>query len=402
LPPLALLALVAVLSACESSGRNPGAASIPPAAFSTRLDTLMPELLDESGVEGAAIAVVEKGDLTLLEGYGLADTGRRVLMTPDHVFNVASVSKLLTAWGVMRLVEQGSLGLDVAVNDYLERWQLPDGAGPAKEVTIRRLLAHTAGISMPSVPAFRYPEPVATLVDTASGNYTHSVYASAGTKVEIVQAPGAGFEYSGGGYVLLQMAVEDVTGQAFGDYMAAAILAPAGMSASRYGWTEDLAAGMATPYLRSGREEDIFRFGALAGSALHASARDLARFMRIAIADAEGEDTTLLSKDSVTTMLSPGADTGFRERELGWMALGHFVEKDADGDVVVASHSGDNAGWSSRLMFDPARGNGLVVMTNSDDGGKLVRQLSCLWLDAFTTVAAGQDCPAKQDSNALR
>ncbi len=61
------------------------------------------------------------------------------------------------------------------------------------------------------------------------------------------------------------------------------------------------------------------------------------------------------------------------------------------------SHSGDNAGWSSRLLFDPVRGNGLVVMTNSDDGGKLVRRLSCLWLDVFTTVAAGQACSAERD-----
>jgi CubicO group peptidase (beta-lactamase class C family) len=357
------------------------------------LDAAMPYLLGEFGVEGAAVGLVESGDVALLAGYGLADAGQASLMTPDHVFNAASISKLITAWGVMQLAEDGALNLDNGVNKYLERWKLPDGVGPARDVTIRRLLSHTAGISMPSVPAFRYPAPVPSLVDIARGHYSDSVYARAGTAVEIVQPPAAGFAYSGGGYVLLQLAIEDVTGRDFADFMAEEVLEPVGMTASRYGWTERLAASMATPYLRSGREEDIFRFSALAGSALHTSARDLTEFLRAVFTTAQGGEAALLSAESLATLVSPVAETGYRERELGWMALGHFVEPNAAGAVAAISHSGDNAGWSSRLMLDPERGNGLVVLTNSDDGGDLVRRLSCLWLAAYTSVAALQGCP---------
>ena len=76
-------------------------------------------------VPGAAVALVRDGRLTWSEGYGQADLARGVAVTPDTVFQVGSISKSVTAWGVMRLVQQGKLDLDAPVERYLTRWHLP-------------------------------------------------------------------------------------------------------------------------------------------------------------------------------------------------------------------------------------------------------------------------------------
>src|SRR5581483_9175023 len=98
-------------------------------------------------VPGVAVALVRDGRLTWSKGYGQADLARGVPVTPETVFQVGSVSKPLTAWGVMRLVQQGKLDLEAPVERYLTRWHLPRSPFDADGVTIGRLLSHSAGLN---------------------------------------------------------------------------------------------------------------------------------------------------------------------------------------------------------------------------------------------------------------
>ena len=125
----------------------------------------------------------------------------------DTVFQAASISKTLTAWGVMRLVEQGALELDAPVGRYLTRWQLPPSPYNHDGVTIRRLLSHTAGLSLHGYPGIAPEQPLPTLEESLSGGHPGA------EDVRVVSEPGTTYAYSGGGYTLLQLVVEEVTGE---------------------------------------------------------------------------------------------------------------------------------------------------------------------------------------------
>lgn len=362
------------------------------ATFAQQVEALLPEYLNQAGVTGAAIAIMEDGELTWVKGFGLANTELKEAVTADHIFNAASLSKLLTTWAIMHLVDEGEIDLTAPVNQYLQRWKLENGKGLAADVTIERLLSHTGGISMPSVPGFRLPMRLPGLVDTLSGNYQGSSYAAEGTPAEIVYTPGQGFHYSGGAFVILQLAIEDITGLAFDDYMKNVVFSPLGMNNSQFGWDEISSNQVATPYLASGGKEDIFRFSGLGGSALYTTARDLSRWMLAGVWANQSLREGIISEDALALMHGPIVETGIENFELNEMGLGHFIEMSADGNGYAVSHSGDNAGWAARVLFSPQDGDGFLVLTNDDNGGKLVKALSCLWASHQPGLRIREDC----------
>src|SRR3954470_11292730 len=138
------------------------------AVFAEHLNRTIPKFLHQAGVPGASVALIRDGEVALVTSYGLADRERSVPATTSTVYNVGSISKTVTAWGVMRLVEQGRIGLDDPVERYLRRWHLPASSFDPDGVTIRRLLSHTAGLSTPSVREYRLDERVPQLVESLS------------------------------------------------------------------------------------------------------------------------------------------------------------------------------------------------------------------------------------------
>ena len=121
--------------------------------FVNEIDNKIPQLLHDFLVPGAAIAIIEKGEIILQKGYGFADIEKEVKVTTKTGFNVGSISKNVAAWGVMKLVHEGKIELDAPAEKYLTRWHLPDSEFNSDGVTIRRLLSHTAGLSL----HMRYP-----------------------------------------------------------------------------------------------------------------------------------------------------------------------------------------------------------------------------------------------------
>lgn len=385
---------VYLIAGCDPVATNQVSAPEEPedASFSAQVAALVPQFLDKENIPGAAIAIMKGGEITWVKGFGLADLSSGTAMTGDHIFNAASISKAVTAWGIMKLVEAGKIDLDAPVNQYLKRWRLLDRDWPAKDVSVRRLLSHSGGISMPSVPGFRWPLELPGVVNTLAGNYQKSTYAAAGTAAEIAFEPGRLFHYSGGGFVILQLVLEDVTGIPFADYMYQEVLKPLGMEDSQYGWDEKLSQKMATPYLSNRIEEDIFRFSGLAASALHTSARDLSRWMLAGSWTNHELRQAVISDRSLALMYTPVVETGSGGQELAKMGFAYFLEVAAGGQLYAVSHSGDNAGWSARILFNPVAGEGFVVLTNSDSGGKLIQALSCLWSSYQPRLRVGGHC----------
>ncbi|MCB0232039.1 MAG: beta-lactamase family protein, partial [Anaerolineae bacterium] len=105
----------------------------------------MPDLLAKYGVPGSVVSYIENGEVVWTQAYGMADVGSGRAMQPDMLLEHGSNGKALTAWAVMKLVEQGKVDLDAPVNSYLKRWQVTSDRYDASQVTLRRLLSHTAG-----------------------------------------------------------------------------------------------------------------------------------------------------------------------------------------------------------------------------------------------------------------
>ena len=356
-----------LLAGCGSDGASPPM-DRDPTSLVRFLDRTVPGLLREHDVPGAAVAVVHDGAVFWARGFGLADRERDRPVSVQTVFQAASISKPVTAWGVMRLVEQGKLGLDAPVGRYLARWQLPASEFDRDEVTVRRLLSHTAGLSLGGYPGLDPGRRLPTLEASLSG-------ATGGAgDVRLVQEPGSAFSYSGGGYTLLQLLVEEVTGERFADYMQREVLQPLGMRRSAFVWTAELRADTARAYDGSGNPQPNYLFTEQAPAGLYTTVEDLARFVAAAMRGPRGEPVGrgLLAPATLKSMLSPAPATD------GAYGLGYFLEQLPDG-LAIAGHSGSNRGWRTQLAMLPATGAGIVVLTNSDNGGGITDDLASAW-----------------------
>jgi len=196
-----------------------------------RLDAEIPSLMAKHRVPGVAIALMHPSEGAWVRGYGYADTASKAPVTDQTVFQAGSLSKPVSAWGVMRLVQQGKVDLDAPVSRYLTRWRLPRSRFDPAGVTVRRLLSHTAGLSVsgylgyePDVPVPSLEKQLASGPDAAEGD----------GEVRIAYPPGKQDHYSGGGYTVLQLLIEEVSGQSFAAYMKTNVLEPLGMIHSTF------------------------------------------------------------------------------------------------------------------------------------------------------------------------
>jgi len=348
---------------------QPGAAQAPERPtvdrYQQSLDSLVPAILEELATPGAAVALLRDGKVVLAKGYGWADREQRQPVTTATLFNIGSISKTVAAWGLLKLVQEGKLDLDAPVERYLTRWHLPPSEFDHEKVTLRRLLSHTAGLRLHGYPGFDPSEKLPTIEESLSG-------ATNGPgDVRVIMEPGTKWQYSGGGYTIAQLLVEEVTGRSFSDYMRTEVLQPLGMTSSSYVWDDMVSAHAATPYGPLGPIPGP-RFTAQAAAGLETSLDDFVRFALASMSsERPGLATNVLSARVVASMqvpVPPSTDYG----------LGYGVVEVLDGAHAVG-HGGANDGWMARFLVVPRTGDGLVVMTNSTLGGSVHSYLFCQW-----------------------
>jgi len=173
-------------------------------------------------VPGVSIAVFDNGQILWVRGYGLADISANKPVTPETLFQAASISKSVTAFAALQLVEQGKLNLDEDVNLKLVSWKVPENAFTRNEkVTLRRLLSHTAGLNVASFGGYLASEPLPTTAQVLDGQKPAS-----NEPVRVDNIPGKEFRYSGGGYVAVQLLLMDVTHKTFPELMHELVFEP--------------------------------------------------------------------------------------------------------------------------------------------------------------------------------
>ena len=301
-------------------------------------------------VPGLSVAVVKDGKVAWTRGYGVAWNGGPAV-TPQTLFQAASISKPVTSMAALRMVEQGKLDLDAGIDKALSSWTLPKGAGVP---SVRQLLSHTGGTSVSGFPGYAADKPMPTLAQVLDGA------APANTRpIRVDAAPGSAFRYSGGGYTMLQQAMIDRAGQPFDTLMHTSVLAPLGMTDSTF--TQPLPPALATSAARPhGPDGKPYPGGAYtypeqAAAGLWTTPQDLAKFTIAIERGAAGVTGGVLSPAMTNIMLTPVKND---------YSLGLMIQ---DGGKAFG-HTGGNMGFRTVMYAAVADGNGAVILTNGDNG----------------------------------
>lgn len=334
------------------------------------------ERMQHHHVPGVSIAVIDSYRVQWAKGYGVADAEQRNPMTADTRFQAASVSKPVFAMACLRLVEQGLIDLDSNVNDKLKSWKVPQNDFTRQQpVTLRELLSHTAGTTVHGFPGYKAGADLPTLPQILNGTAPANTAA-----VRVDKLPGAGFRYSGGGTMIAQMLIEDVAEQPLADFMHETLLAPLGMTESTYEQPlpEALRPHVASAHDSRGKPIDgrwhVYPEQAAAG--LWTTPADLARYVIEVQRAWAGKSSKMCSRETARLMLTP--------QNGGPVGLGPMIET---GDSSPRfSHGGSNEGFCCMFVGLLETGQGAVVMTNSDGGGPLLREV-------MSAVAAAYDWP---------
>jgi len=303
-------------------------------------------------VTGVSIAVIEDGAIAWARGFGVTRIGGPAVTT-DTLFQAASISKPVSALAVLRLVESGKLNLDTDVNQYLKTWKVPENQFTARaKVTLRTLLSHTAGMTVKGFPGYTANSSLPTVVQILNGEPPANT-----PRISVYNVPGRSGSYSGGGYLVVQQLLEDVTDMPFAQLMRDTVLAPIGMTRSTFqqpipaSWLQVVA----TPYDAEGRNVPggPHLYPEMAPAGLWTTPSDLALYA-IEVQKALAGKSAVLSAAMARQMLSPngqglGPQTGGRKENP------YFF------------HQGSNEGYKSYLVAYN-NGDGAVIMTNGNNG----------------------------------
>ncbi|MGI9173805.1 MAG: serine hydrolase domain-containing protein [Rhodothermales bacterium] len=319
-------------------------------------------------VPGVSVAVIHGGHVEWAEGYGTKKAGTTDSVTTSTLFQAASISKPVAATAALRLVEEEQVALDDDVNTALRSWRVPENEYTAEQpVTLRGLLSHTAGLTVSGFPGYAAGVAVPSVVDVLDGKGNTD-------PVRADTLPGAQFSYSGGGYTVAQLLIEDVTGEPFAVTVEQSVLHPAGMyrSTFRQPLPDRLSDDAAVAHQSDGTpvEGGWHTYPEQAAAGLWTTPTDLARFALAIRASYFGQPGALLKEETVHEMLTvPGGSEGDEGYALGFGING-------SGDSLNFGHGGSNRGYRAFLMMYPATGNGVAVMTNAANGGGLMMEVA--------------------------
>jgi CubicO group peptidase (beta-lactamase class C family) len=339
------------------------------APHSRDLEAQISDLMRATNVPGLSLAVFKRGRIVWLRGFGVRDRASGVPVGTSTLFEAASMSKPVFAYVVLKLCEKGTINLDTPLTHYTQHRLLEDPR--LNLITARHILSHTSGL----VPDWR----------------------SSDQPLKIAFTPGEKWSYSGEGYSYLQSVVTELTGRTdpnqcatfeaglkvcatnFGEYMESRLAVPFGMRASGYVWKEWFDSRRARPHdvkgnplpYRTNRPVDTARYGAAGG--LITTPGDYAKFL-MEIVDPKPQDDFRLSASSLKEMTTAQIEVAkAADYVISW-GLGWRIAQTSR--AVYFGHGGENPGSQCISEACVADRSGFVVMTNGDNGAKLLETLA--------------------------
>ena len=333
--------------------------------------TTLIERMEYYHVPGVSIAVINNYEIEWAKGYGVLNAEGSQSVTPETLFPPASIGKALTAVAAMHYVEMGLLNLDQNVNELLTSWKIPENEFTTREdITLRRLLSHTASVSQSGFKGYLQGEEIPSLTQILDGEPPAN-----NQPIRVDAVPGTQWRYSGGGYQIVEQLLIDVTGESFPTIMQESILGPIEMTSTIYAveLPEELKANTASAHGHWGHPIVGKWLNApyMGTGAAWTTPTDLARFANEIMLSLSGQSNLILSKEMANLMIAPQArDIPFMgplsmDWGLGWQV------NEFRGEQYI-SHGGDiPEGYQNLLVFIPERGWGVAIMTNGANGDAL-------------------------------
>ena len=343
-----LLVSITVTIAISSPVRTQQVAIAPPPA----LDSLRPHirhLLDSVHAPSLAIAVAQHGKIIWEEGFGWADIAHRSPATANTLYSMASISKPITATGLMTLVQRGSVALTHPANDYLGRGKITGLAGEAREATVERVMSHTAGLPLHYRFFYEGGSEARPSMDEAIARYGIVVY-----------PPGRVYNYANLDYGIVEQMIAHSSGEPYETYMRRAVFLPLGMPRTAIGTGRGLTAA-AIRYDDSLKAVPFYDFDHRGASAVWTTAHELLRFGMFHLRDHLADEKPILADSTIVDMQharTPG-DTA-HGYALGWGV-------DDDHGYRRVSHTGGMPGVATRLDLYPSADLAVVVLGNQSN-----------------------------------
>lgn len=306
-------------------------------------------------VPGVSIAVVDKGKIVWAQGFGTTEIGGSNPITTETLFQAGSISKPIAATVMLHLVGIGLLDLDEPVNTYLNSWTLPDNEFTGQQpVSLRRIASHSAGVTVSGFPGYTRDKQIPTLIDILNGT------GSANTpEIRVNSIPGSSWRYSGGGVIIEQLVMTDISGESFPDLITRVLFNPLGMKHSTFEQflPKELAPKIAVGYGSNGEAIPgrYHIYPEMAAAGLWSTPTDLMLWALEVDAALEGRSERVISQELAREMLTIQKATS---------GIGPFVRGNRGTSYFI--HGGVTAGFVNRVIYLTETNQGAAIMTNSD------------------------------------
>ena len=317
--------------------------------------------LADQNIKNVSVAVFLNGKIRWAKGYGIADPETNKKVDSNTLFQAASISKPVAAWGVHFLVQKGLLDLDKNVNDYLRSWKLEENKFTEKQVvSLRHLMTHTAGTTVHGFPGYAASASFPSDIEVLNGEGNTD-------KIIVDTFPGTINRYSGGGYTIMERVVEDVTEQSFSKFMDETVLSAMGMKNSTYAQPlpEDQLDDACVAFYGTGMPIPgrWHSYPEQAAAGLWTTPSDLARFL-IGVQKTYDGKNYLFKKNMAEVFLTRDS-----------LGHGHGPAVFGEGKDKKFGHGGKNAGYTCNMMASVKGGFGLVIMSSSDNARPVIEAL---------------------------
>lgn len=306
--------------------------------------------IDLEQIPSLAVAVVSNGDIIWEKGFGWADKARRIPATEHTMYSLASISKPITATGIMKLVENGQLDLDRPVNDYLVASKLIARVGNVQEATIRRLLNHSSGLAV-HYQFFYEDQPFSPpLRDETIRRYG-----------VLVSEPGSIYQYANLGYGVLDHVLSLVSGKTYADFMRSEVFLPLGMRHSSVYVDGRLESTVAVRYGNDQLPIPLYLFDHDGASAVYSSAHDLSLFALLHLNTIRDDQIAPVNAQHVLAMQRATIPIDQRSGYgIGWRIT------ENQGGYRIVSHTGGMPGVRTSLTMVPDERIAVIALANTE------------------------------------
>lgn len=327
-----------------------------------KTDTIIKDAMKKFHVPAVSIAMIDNNKIIYLRAYS---QNKKTKSTTDSLYQVGTISNSVASLAALKLAEQKSLSLDADVNQYLNSWKLPDSKFTHdQKVTVRRILSMTSGLNVENFEGYPAKKPLPTLSQILEGEEP-----AINPAVRVISQPGSNYQYSVGGYAVLEQMIGNISHSSFADYTTNHVLKPLGMTSSYFDTQlPSTAKSTALPgyYLSQSRVEGNWHhYPVLAANGMWSTPKDIANMVIELMRSFHGSQGAFINSDDAAQL--------FTRQENSDHGLGFAL--DGCKKSLNFRKSGHTLGYYSQLLAFPETGQGIVIMTNSNNGAALIQEV---------------------------